>query len=635
MAVIDDIRADREDLARVLKKHVGIRKIVEDLYPDSSHFIYELLQNAEDAGATEACFKLSDGDLGFEHDGRPFNPDDIRAITDIGEGTKDLEEDKIGRFGVGFKAVFAYCETPHIWSPTFSFKITDLVLPSAIRSRPDLDRRTRFEFPFNNPKKDKQVAKAEIEKRLDDLAETTLLFLRHLESIRWQIGDSLERRVWRVRHSANHVEVKRQLGNKTVSSGHFLRFDQPAKGLEKQQVAIAFVLDFLPNVTEYDHKKPFAKQLRIVPASPGRVAVYFPAEKETSGLRFHLHAPFVPELSRASVKETEVNQPLFQQLAALAAASLHEVRSLGLLVTDFLAVVPNPQDAIQPRYHCLRSAVVQEMNMKALTPTYAKSHAPANQLLQGRASLKELLSPADLKVLFDADERHLEWAVGATQKNSNVDRFLNGLAITDWDVDEFVTKLYDLASEGRRLLLSPPRFVTDPDPEFMKWLSGKSLDWHQALYGLLGEFLSNVGSQKDTVLQKMKEFQIVRVTDGTYSVGSECYWPNEVDQRNDVLPRVARGVYTSGKSTSQREGARLFLEAIGVRPVGEAEQVEALLKERYTASHLSPALKDIKRFIALVEQQPDKADLFAGYLIFKRKDGDDPAEQMSKAHKHQ
>ena len=31
-------------------------------------------------------------------------------------------EDKIGRFGVGFKAVFAYSETPHIWSPTFSFQ---------------------------------------------------------------------------------------------------------------------------------------------------------------------------------------------------------------------------------------------------------------------------------------------------------------------------------------------------------------------------------------------------------------------------------------------------------------------------------------------------------------------------------
>ena len=92
--------------------------------------------------------------------------------------------------------------------------------------------------------------------------------------------------------------------------------------------------------------KPLAKQLKITPAMPGRVAVFFPAEKETSGLRFHLHAPFVPELSRASIKETPANQPLFQQLATLTATSLHQIRDLGLLTAEFLAVLPNPQDPI-------------------------------------------------------------------------------------------------------------------------------------------------------------------------------------------------------------------------------------------------------------------------------------------------
>ena len=58
MSVIEEVRSDREDLARVLKKHAGIRKLVEELYPDSAHFIYELLQNAEDTGATEARFTL-------------------------------------------------------------------------------------------------------------------------------------------------------------------------------------------------------------------------------------------------------------------------------------------------------------------------------------------------------------------------------------------------------------------------------------------------------------------------------------------------------------------------------------------------------------------------------------------------
>jgi hypothetical protein len=311
MSLIEEVRREREELARVLKKHTGIRRIVEDLYPDSDHFIYELLQNAEDAGATEAHFTLNNTSLVFEHDGRPFEPRDIYAITDIGEGAKASEDDKIGRFGVGFKAVFAYSETPHIWSPTYSFKITDLVLPNVLEPVGNLGNRTRFEFPFNNPKKAADVAFAEVERGLSELAEMTLLFLSRLVSVSWQLAKSTTGKIVRIRHSENYIEVLKQSGDRTASSSHFLKFNRPVDGLEKQQVAVAFELDFLPDVSSFDAKKPLAKQLKIIPAIPGRVAVYFPADKETSGLRFHLHAPFVPELSRASIKETSANVPLF------------------------------------------------------------------------------------------------------------------------------------------------------------------------------------------------------------------------------------------------------------------------------------------------------------------------------------
>ena len=92
MSIIEEIRRDREDLARVLEKHPGIRKLVEDLYPDSAHFIYELLQNAEDTGATDVRFVLSKRRLVFEHDGRPFSEADIRGITDIGTVTRSYLE---------------------------------------------------------------------------------------------------------------------------------------------------------------------------------------------------------------------------------------------------------------------------------------------------------------------------------------------------------------------------------------------------------------------------------------------------------------------------------------------------------------------------------------------------------------
>ena len=95
----------------------GIKRLLTDLYPDNAHFIYELLQNAEDAGASSVKFILNDDRLEFSHDGgRLFSIKDVESITSIGNSTKRDDPTSIGKFGVGFKAVFAYTNTPQVHS---------------------------------------------------------------------------------------------------------------------------------------------------------------------------------------------------------------------------------------------------------------------------------------------------------------------------------------------------------------------------------------------------------------------------------------------------------------------------------------------------------------------------------------
>jgi len=626
VSFIDKVREDRLPLAIVLKKHPGIRKLVEDIYPDRAHFIFELLQNAEDAGATEGRFTLGQYSASFEHNGHPFTEENVWAITDIGGEDKEEDEHKIGRFGVGFKAVFAYCETPHIWSPTFSFKISELVLPTELKPKSGIGKNTYFEFPFDNPKKPAQVAYEEIKAGLEELAETTLLFLSGINSIRWQIDQQSAGEVLRIKHSEHHIEVLKRVGGKTTSSSHFLRFSDAVDNLDKRCVAIAFELDILPSVTTFDAKKPLNEQLKIIPANPGRVAVFFPAEKETSGLRFHLHAPFVPELSRASIKDTPVNEPLFKQLARLSASSLHTVCDLKLLTGDLLAVLPNSKDEIPKRYQRYQpicEAIITEMNDKQLTPTHAKKHEPARHLLQAKASLKTLLSEEDLVFLVDYDEEPFKWAIGAQQKNSNVDYFLSNLAITEWDIEAFVKMLEEKASETPRVPSNDSKHENITDAEFMNWLGNKSEEWHQNLYALLySEFLIGPVYKQRQAIERLKPLKIIRLSNGGYSTGSKCYFPSDDTKHDELLPRVAIGVYSSGKSKKQHVDARNLLEDVGVREVGEAEQIEAILKQRYTSESFNPDINDLNRFISLVEKKPQQAKLFADYYIFKRMDGE-------------
>ena len=622
MSVIQEIHRDREDLARVLKNHPGIRKIVEDLYPDRAHFIYELLQNAEDKDASEVWFDLSKDDLVFEHNGKIFEEDHIRAITDIGEGTKAAGDEKIGRFGLGFKAVFAYTETPRIWSPKFAFEISDLVLPTEIRKDDLLGELTRFEFPFNNPKKSKSDAFGEVRAGLHELSETTLLFLSHIESIHWRVDGGSEGRLLRISHTEHHVEILRERDGKATKSSHFLRFMELVEGQEQQHAAIAFVLDALPVVSRFDKTKPLAKQFRITPVVWGRVAVYFTAAKETSGLRFHLHAPFVPELSRASIKDTPANEPLFQQLANLTAQSLSAIRDLGFLNRDFLAVLPNPHNDLPDRYGCIREAIVDAMNKQPLTPTHAGTHEPARQLLQARASLKTLLAKEDIEILVDFEETPLAWAIGATQgatqKDKDIDSFLSSLDIRDWDIKQLVERLVEGLSSKPRFSHDGKKYLTEPDKTLLQWLRSKSDDWHQKLYALLN------GKESEGITSRLKYSYIVSLSTGDYMVGNECYFPTEDVQEDTMLPRVAIGTYTSGRNRKEQIQAKEFLESIGVREVGEREQVEAILKQRYSKEAENPDRKthknDLRLFISLVENDPKAASLFKDYWIFERAD---------------
>ena len=331
----------------------GIHALLTDLYPDTAHFIYELLQNAEDMNATVVRFVLDTNGIDFEHNGikRLFNVADIDAITNIGHNRQKKDDPtSIGKFGVGFKAVFAYTSTPIIHSGDYHFKIIDYFVPEfqGVKKVSTTDRKgvpwTKFSFPFNNPKKPASVAYEECLEGLKALDSSAILFLQSIRKIEYRLPSGDYGYVERIDQASYHVTVVYQRPTaQKESTSKWLRFHKLVditddQGKQKKlSIAVAFALD-------YDSK---TKKEKVVPVKGGgRTFIYFPAEKEHSGLRFHINAPFASTVARDSVRNCEDNKKLIKAISQMIVDSLPEVKAQGLMNHVFFEVLPNSKDEL-------------------------------------------------------------------------------------------------------------------------------------------------------------------------------------------------------------------------------------------------------------------------------------------------
>jgi hypothetical protein len=534
------LNIERSKDADVLKKYSGIRQLLTELYPDNAHFIYELLQNAEDAQATEITFCLASEKLIVEHNAtRPFTEQDIKSITSIGDSTKRNDINQIGKFGVGFKAVFSYTDTPTIYSGDYAFKIYDLIVPELITPINKQIDTTVFEFPFNNPKKPKEQAFEEIANGLRDLSETTLLFLTHIKAINWHNENEPPSFTRLHTHSEHRIEIETCLAGEETSTGHYLRFmsqipDKPAH----LQVGLAYSLHSEKNSLTFDKK------------TKGLVSIFFPAEKETSNFRFHIHAPFAATVARDSIKDIPENTALITAIAKLSVNSLHSIKTMGLLNRAFLDVLPNSPDPIPPFYQPISEKIWEELRNQPLIPTYIGSFAAGEQLYHATKDkddkLKKLLDSRDLGLLENGADEILDWCVDVPEA------LRTKVGIKATDAEQFINKL-----------INPPFTLSH-------WLELKENAWMQQFYSYL---------QPHSL--QLKQTSLVRLNNGSHVIASKAYFPSDGIVDDKDFPRVCAATYESGNEEQQedREQARDFLKIIGVTEVPEHKKIELVIKK--------------------------------------------------------
>ncbi len=356
---VDEVRVENEqDFPPPARK--AVETMLSAGHPHPWAYVYELTQNARDAGARRISWRSTGESLLFQHDGNTaLNESHVRGLASLGASTKG--SNAIGFMGVGFKSVFERFRSARIsgfgWrvrfdigtrAASFDAEIVnwfDTLLPHWDTEPFDPDDGYTTAFLLGSP----VVSAARLTTDLahlaspDDPTPLSVLALRGLEQVR--IDDV----TWDLSAEDGVVEVRR------ANDGFLRRWRFFRSRYRPDDGAMRRFVEARRELT--DHKaaetdRPERVVVALVPLGEdglpdppdrGRVYATLPT-RVLIPMGFHLQADWLVNLDR-------------QNLRAIAGNPWQEaiVRQVPKLVQDMLVWVTEESDAARRRgYRILR-----------------------------------------------------------------------------------------------------------------------------------------------------------------------------------------------------------------------------------------------------------------------------------------
>ena len=402
----------------------SIRTLADDLYNKHTHFIFELIQNAEDnaydsqnAYPPYISFRLtktdptgstgSDGALIIQNNEIGFNRDNVDAICAVGATTKVKGQGYIGEKGIGFKSVFRVTGNPYIFSNGYHFCLPEsdgetglgYIVPQWVDTIPEgLDlSETHIILPLTK----KNFGYEEIEKMLQDIEPEVILFLSTLQEIQIKTDTGDDFTILKDDSDMPEVQIvvegKKQGGDFSNSDGFLVcteRYDKPInihhekrEGIENREVMIGFPLD--ENST-----------------AVGKIFAYLPV-KDGTGFPFLINSDFILPSSREEVLDVPWNRSwLMKCVADLTARKLLPLlKERKLLSVDFLDALASKlnnlakdkKNLFYPVFIKLRETFMNE----ELLPTNDGSFVSSkNAVLTRSDAVRNLLTQVQLGMLM-------------------------------------------------------------------------------------------------------------------------------------------------------------------------------------------------------------------------------------------
>lgn len=383
-AFIRAIRTHKEQFrgSRDLRRLLAIAGDL--LYGKNIHWALELLQNAEDAGASCVSFVFEADRIVVWNNGRAFTEEDVWGICSAGHSAK---RNKIGFFGIGFKSVYKLTAAPEVFSGAYAFRIHDKIYPEPMAAT-RVQTGARFVLPLL-PSERGRLEKSLGRITSDELLRV-LLTLRNVKVIRIfdrtgaDRSGRFRRRVVASGRDRDELEIAGTWPETPPErwQRYWFETEEVPAGLNREG------RDFIPG----DRSTIVVARPTDGDRSDFNLHCFLPLDVR-SQLRWLVQADFEPTPGRERLRESDWNAWLLSEAGhALSRAVYGEART-GMAPWN---LIPLREEVIDEQQQIAADVMLEDLREMNFVRTRRGWRPPSGSTWGNYAELEEIVREADL-----------------------------------------------------------------------------------------------------------------------------------------------------------------------------------------------------------------------------------------------
>lgn len=579
----EEIKASLNDKEKILN---DASKLAREIHTRNPHFIFELIQNAEDNEyenpAPTLRFTVDSDCLIIQNNERGVEEENVWALCGIGGSTKRSESTKtkasgyIGEKGIGFKSVFMVADKVQIYSNSFQFqfwhseenplwekwKHTTMIIPEWIDEVPD----------FVDPKQTNIVLhlKPEIRNKINEYLEeihpSLLLFLKKLKII--EVKRDKEIRKMELHERNGIVEIIYD-NNRSYYKVIKKIFDVPKTIHEKSREGV--------NETEIILAFPLKEDHSPDTSNEQFVFAFLPVRKY--GFKFIIQADFLLPVTREDIiKDNKWNEWLRDSIAEVFLDAVEQFKADEKLRYEFYNYLPL-EEVKDEFFLPLVEQIYEKLKEEECILTEANKWKKPSEVLIGDEEIKKVIKNEDLQRFFGKE--YLSEKIKAKRP------ILHKLGVRDFSVDELIKCL-----------------------ENTEWIKKQNEGWFACLFRYLSK-----KKLSDKQLERLKSLKIIKLESGE---------PTSINEGVVFFPLEKREIYgfegelrvvkkeivdiISKYEKEERENISEFLKKLGLKQANPYEIIENHILPVYENGEWKQ--KDSKVLVGYIRYIKDNIDKY-------------------------